>query len=182
VKARIAAVAAALIAAVVVANAAVFVYYPANVQIVPQEPPIVFEYGSNANQADLRGNTIEVSIAQNKTAVNITLHPTLQYTYYYDILVVDNVDTANAYYVNFYVVNTNYTASFQEAYLVINGTKYLIQNGQFVLPTPLTLNAGANVSIGLLFYAPDSQQFQGNVTIDLQLVYSPTTETFQTLP
>jgi len=181
VKARIVALAAALIAAVAVANAAVFVYYPANVKVVPQQPPIVFDEGTNANQADLLGNTIEVSIAQNKTEVNITVHPTLQYTYYYNILVVNNTDS-NAYYVNFYVNFTNFTASFQEAYLVINGQKYLIQNGQFVLSTPLTLNANEYINVSLLFYAPDSQQFQGNVVIDLQLVYSPTTETFQTLP
>ncbi len=173
---------AALAVSIAVANAAVFVYYPVGVTAIPQKPDVVFAPGTNAGNTDLGGNTITVNIGVNATNATIVVHPTLEYTYYYDILVVKNNGT-QAYYVNFYVSDANYTAAgFTNAYLVVDGVKYPIVAGQLVLANNLQLAAGANITIGILFYAPDDAKFNGNAAISLNLVYSPVNETAPNLP
>jgi len=185
---RLVAVAALALTAALVANAAVFVYYPAIINVEPVQPDIVFDLGTNANKPDLANNTITVTIpgtagtTGNQTEITITVHPTLQFTYYYDIFTINNTGGVT-YYVNFYIYSSNVTSAFAEAYLVVNGTKIPLNATGFASDVNLELPAGDHFSVGLLFYAPDSQVFpQDPVQINLTVVYSPVDETFQPLP
>lgn len=73
--------------------ASVFAYYPFQLQVQPVEPLVIFEYGSNANQSDLgAGNTIAVTLGDNKTSVTITIHPTYHTTYYKNVTRIVNSD------------------------------------------------------------------------------------------
>jgi len=84
----------ALLGTLTVATATVFVYFPMNVSVNQQSPPITFELDTNAGQQDVgAGNTIEVSLGANKTSATLTLHPTYQKTLYTDILQISNGDT-----------------------------------------------------------------------------------------
>ncbi len=191
-RSRIVLALAVLATAALVANAGVFVYYPAEVYAFPQKPVVYFAAGTNAGNNDLNGTTIDVTVGTNGTVASIAVHPTLGYTYYHDILQVQvDANAQGTIYVNFYVAQTNYTqAGFAEVYLVINGQKYFLAQGNYALATPLTLNPGDTLSIGLLFYAPDDTVFQDNdnngrfdpAYIQLTLVYSPNNEAFQPLP
>lgn len=183
-KKRLAVALAVVAVAAVVANAAVFVYYPATIQVQPQKPPVAFQTGTNSNGNDLNGTQISVTIGTNGTEAAIALHPTLGYDYYYDILQVKNNDD-QAYYVNFYVAASNVTSvGIAEAYIVIDGVKYPVVAGQLLLANNTLLNAGQTLSIGVLFYTPDGAQLNvnGKGVIDLYLVYSPVNEQPQTLP
>jgi hypothetical protein len=88
-----------------IVNASVFVYYPINLTISPQEPPVVFSAGSNANKRDLGDKTITVSTSNSGTSLTIEVHPTLQRNYYYDIAKIENNDGSNTYYIKFRVTN-----------------------------------------------------------------------------
>jgi len=85
---------ALLIAVVIsIAFAGVFVYYPMEVILQPVSPPVYFDEGNNSNQNDLRsGNKISVSIGDNKTSLNIVVHPTYRVTYYKNVSIVYNND------------------------------------------------------------------------------------------
>jgi hypothetical protein len=111
-----------------IVNASVFVYYPINLTISPQEPPVVFSAGSNANVDgnDLWGETITVYIkdgvdTNEGTSLTIEVHPTLQRNYYYDIAKIKNNDDSNTYYIKFRVTTPITDNGVNEAYLVING-------------------------------------------------------------
>ncbi len=179
------AVALAVVAlAALVANAAVFVYYPAYVNVQAQKAPVKFAAGTNAGQPDINGNTIVVTVQQNGTEATLTLHPTLEYNYYYDILRVVN-QGQQAYYVNFYINTSNITSiGITEVYIVVNGTKYLAIPGQVVMPQNVLLNANQQLIIGILFYSPDDAVFNLNATgrMELFLIYSPVNEAPQPLP
>ncbi|MEM4686820.1 MAG: hypothetical protein QXY67_04980, partial [Zestosphaera sp.] len=60
-----------------IVNASVFVYYPVTLKISPQQPPVVFQEGTNTNTTDLWGKTITVNIGNEGTSLKITVHPTL---------------------------------------------------------------------------------------------------------
>jgi hypothetical protein len=109
-------------------NASVFVYYPINLKISPQRPPVVFSAGSNANVSgnDLCGETITVYIkdgvdTNEGTSLTIEVHPTLQRNYYYDIAKIKNKDT-NTYYIKFRVTSRTNDDNVNVAYLIINNT------------------------------------------------------------
>jgi hypothetical protein len=111
-----------------IVNASVFVYYPINLTISPQEPPVVFSAGSNANVDgnDLWGETITVYIkdgvdTNEGTSLTIEVHPTLQRNYYYDIAKIKNKDT-NTYYIKFRVTSRTNDDNVNVAYLIINNT------------------------------------------------------------
>jgi len=92
---------ALLVAALAIANAAVFVYYPMSVTLQPSRPAVYFEPGSNANKPDVMygdGNTITVTVDSAGAQASITVHPTYQRTYYEDVLKITNQDN-QAYYV-----------------------------------------------------------------------------------
>lgn len=84
-------------AASTVALASVFVYNPLTVNINPVSPPVIFDLGSNANQADLAGNTIEVTLGADQASATVTIHPTFQTTYYKNITLIKNTDTTTYY-------------------------------------------------------------------------------------
>jgi len=175
---------AVLAIAALVANAAVFVYYPATVEVQAQKAPVKFQAGTNAGAPDLNGNTIQVTIGTNGTDAIITVHPTLEYNYYYDVLRIVNTGQ-QGYYVNFYVNQSNLAdIGIAEVYIVVNGTKYPALPGALVAPKNIFLNANQKLIIGILFYSPDDAVFNLNTTgtLNLFLVYSPVNETVQPLP
>ena len=190
-------VAALVLAGALVANAAVFVYYPVSVTMQPTKPDIVLVPGTNANQTDLAGNVISVIIPGflnnangNQTTATIVIHPTLQYNYYHDIIRIRNNGNIT-YFVNIYINSTNVTAAFPLAYIVIDGVKYTIPPaGNFISINNIQILSGQELIVGFLLYAPDNQPFPQNpnttqilpVTLDLMVVYSPTNTDFQPLP
>ena len=110
-----------------IVNASVFVYYPINLTISPQNPPVVFSTGSNSNERDLWDKTITVDItdgvADNEgTRLTIEVHPTLQKNYYYDIARIKNNDDKHTYYIKFRVTSCINDDRVYEAYLIINNT------------------------------------------------------------
>ncbi len=80
-----------------VANASVFVYYTSSLSLQTSQPPVYLKEGSNANQPDLFGNTITVTVGSAGASASLTLHPTYGKTYYKNVLEVVNQDTTNAY-------------------------------------------------------------------------------------
>ncbi len=110
-----------------IVNASVFVYYPITLTISPQNPPVVFSSGSNANGRDLWDKTITVSISDG-TSLTIEVHPTLQRNYYYDIAKIKNNDDSNAYYIKFRVTTPITDSRVDKAYLIINNTNTKAQH------------------------------------------------------
>ena len=109
---------ALLLVAVPLAYAGVIVSYPISGTVNYVAPTIVFEGGTNANQTGLGGNTISVTIGQNKTSATFSIHITYQTVEYHDILVIRNTDAANAYWVGF-SATTNLPAAVYNATLLI---------------------------------------------------------------
>ena len=190
---------ALLIAVVIsIAFASVFVYYPMEVTLQPVEPPVYFKKGSNAGADDLgSGNSISVSIGDNKTSLSITVHPTYQVTYYKNVSIVYNSD-AKSYKVCF-KVNTPLEdlPPDSEAYLYI----YDKNNGRSLsghpTPTPsgslaqidltstgttcvtTTLDSNKFYEIDLYIYIPEGYNVgmtSGTTyTANLLLIYTPQT-------
>ncbi len=168
----------ALAATASIAFASVFVYYPVSVSVSPVAPPIVFEEGSNANQPDLGGNTITVTLGANQTSASITVHPTYQTTYYKNITVIKNTDTANAYYITIRV-NTALPADYA-------GSQLIIQTGTGSVAVDLTatgdtvigqIPAGGSWEIDLSFSIPEGSRLPAAATASIQLIYSNSAET-----
>lgn len=96
----------------------------------------------------------------------MTLHPTYQITYYKNITFVKNLDTTNSYHVWFETSQpTNFTVANAYLKLIINdtstGTVYaldLTSNGDIV--GPITLNAGANLTIDVQSYYPEGEAYR----------------------
>jgi len=76
-----------------IAFASAFQYYPTYITLSPVAPPVTFDNGNNANQADLGQNTITVTLGANKTSLSITIHPTYQTAYYKNTTIINNTDT-----------------------------------------------------------------------------------------
>jgi len=168
----------ALAAAASVAFASVFVYYPVSVSVSPVAPPIIFENGSNANQPDLAGNTISVAIGANQTSVAITVHPTYQITYYKNITIINNTDTANAYYVTIRV-NTALPATYAGSELIIQTATgpvavNLTATGDTVIGQ---IPAGGSWEVDLKFVIPEGAPLPAAATASIQLIYSNSAET-----
>jgi hypothetical protein len=111
-----------------IVNASVFVYYPINLTISPQQPPVVFLAGSNSNKRDLWDKTITVITSNSGTSLTIEVHPTLQRNYYYDIAGIINNDGSNAYYIKFRVTEPITDSRVDKAYLIINNTNTKAQH------------------------------------------------------
>ena len=166
-------VAAALAAGAV--GASVFVYYPVTLNVAYQAPPIVFEAGSNAGQPDLNGNTIDVSIGQNKTSATITIHPTYQTTYYLGVLNITNTDQNNAYYVRLRLSGTSSVgATITVKVIDSNGNEVFSVNttnpesGWYQIP------AGATYRVDIVVNLPEGNYIGTGTTdtFNLQLIYS----------
>jgi len=180
---------AALAITLAVVNASVFAYYPITVTITGVQP-VVFDYGSNANQPDLgKDNNIAVALGANRASAAITIHPTYQHTYYHDVLEVKNTDTDKSYYVAFRV--TRSISDWPQnsiAKMIINDS-----DNQKKLEVDLTasgttewigpLSAGDYYRIDFYIYYPEGSQLPSNTQVQLQLIYSPQNpSTIPTIP
>jgi hypothetical protein len=172
--------------------ASVFVYYPASITVSPVSPPVVFATGSNANQSDLLGNTIAVSIGSNATSLNVTIHPTYQVTYYKNIAKIANNDQ-QTYYVYLRVQSpaTELPSGSQLILYIYNANAGRSLSG-YPQPTPtsgsyeasldlttsgstsqITLNSGSSVELDVYVYIPEGATLPSSpVTAQLLLVYT----------
>jgi len=181
----------ALAVAAAAVNAAVFAYYPITVNITGVRP-VVFDYGSNANQPDLEaGNYIDVTLGSNSTSVTIKIHPTYQHTYYRNIALVRNIDTDKAYYVAFRVtqpISDWPDGSVAKMIVYTSGTP-----GTKVLEVDLKqqyttvwigpLSAGDYYRIDFYIYYPEGHPLPDGTQVQVQLIYSPqNTEQAPTVP
>ena len=169
-----------------IVNASVFVYYPINITITPQNPPIVFVEGDNANQRDLWDNTIiTVNIGDSGTSLAIEVHPTLQRNYYYDIARIKNNDISNTYYIKFRVTQAITDNRVNEAYLIISdsGTQYQIDLMDENLQPNEWISLGASGELRVDLYIVLSGYDGSSISVRVDLIYSTTdTETPPELP
>ena len=170
-----------------IVNASVFVYYPINITITPQQPPIVFVGGDNANQRDLWGNTITVNIGDSGTSLAIEVHPTLQRNYYYDIARIKNNDISNTYYIKFRVTQAITDNRVNEAYLIISdsGTQYKIdlRGGNLQPDEWISLGTSGELRVDL-YIVLSGYDGSSSISVGVDLIYSATstTETPPELP
>ncbi|ALL00408.1 hypothetical protein Pyrde_0358 [Pyrodictium delaneyi] len=164
-------------------SASVFVFYPGDVTAQYTEPPVKVFPGSNAGQRDLNGARINVAIGANQTSVSLALHPTYQITYYKNITFVKNLDTTNSYYVWFKTSQpTNFTVTNAYLKLIINDTSTgdiyvldLTNSGDIV--GPITLNAGANLTIDVQSYYPEGEALPaGVITAGFEIIIGTVNE------
>ncbi|MEB3846097.1 MAG: hypothetical protein GSR83_03510 [Desulfurococcales archaeon] len=177
---------AGLALALALVNAAVFVYYPMSIGLSPQKPPVYFDLGSNANQKDLWGNTISVSLSEANTNLAVQVNPTYQDNYYKNITVIKSQDTSNTYYILFDVTDAITDTNVTTAELIVSdssgapiATIDLKSTG--VQPSSwITVNPGETLTISLeLTITPDSgvtystspSLADGSATV--KLIYSP---------
>jgi hypothetical protein len=177
---------AGLALALALVNAAVFVYYPMNITVSPQKPPVYFDYGSNANQNDLMGNTISVAISEASTSLSIQVHPTYQVNYYKNITVIKSQDTANAYYILFDITDPISDSNVDSANLIISdssGTPIAtidLKNTGTQPTSWITVNPGDTLTVSLnITITPssgatyDTSPSLGDGSATVKLVYSP---------
>jgi hypothetical protein len=165
-----------------IAYASVFVYYPMTITTTVVDPPVVFDYGSNANQADLQGsNTISVSISSQNTSITITLHPTYQNTLYKNVSLIKNLDT-KAYNVYIRVLTPLSLPASSVATLQIrslDGTTIIASVD--LLSTGTTsigsLAAGGIWSMWVSYTIPEQSSPPPTTSATLQLIYTPSSET-----
>ncbi|MFZ8822766.1 MAG: hypothetical protein ACO2O0_01240 [Desulfurococcales archaeon] len=170
--------------------ASVFVYYPVTVNLLPVNPPVRFQPGSNANRDDLggsgfpyTGHTIGVSIGPDGASLELTLHPTKQHNYYLDVSRIENADD-KAYYITVRVITAATLPSGSVARLLIYDAPSggsiaidvnLLATGDTPTP-PVAIPAGAVWRIDLYIYIPEGS-FVSATSASLQLIYSPSSET-----
>ena len=158
-----------------IVNASVFVYYPINLKISPQQPPVVFIPGSNSDGTDLWGSTITVNIGGGGTNLSIEVHPTLQRNYYYDIVKIRNNDNNNAYYLKFRVISPISDERVSEAYLIIGGDyseKIDLKQGGLQPSVWFTLSTSSELRVDL--YLVLTGYTGGGITVEVDLIYSTT--------
>ncbi|MEM0474174.1 MAG: hypothetical protein QXS11_02625 [Zestosphaera sp.] len=166
-----------------IVNASVFVYYPVTLTIRPQEPPVVFHEGTNAGKPDLRGNKITVNIGNEGTSLEITVHPTLQKNYYYDIAKIVNQDNNdNVYYIKFRVTNPITDDGVVNASLIIRDTNdhYLIDlktTGLQPNNNWISLQASGELHVDLYLELSDYPGNEVSVSVDLIITTTGTAET-----
>jgi len=157
-----------------IVNASVFVYYPIILTISPQNPPVVFSAGSNANKKDLWGETITV-ITGDGTSLTIEVHPTLQRNYYYDIARIKNNDGSNTYYIKFRVTKSITDSRVDEAYLIINGDYNINLKSGGVQPNDwIVLSSSSEFRVDL--YIELNSYGSGDITAEVDLIISTTEE------
>lgn len=174
----------AIAALVGIVNATVFVYYPISVTVSPQPPPVIFRPGTNANKTDLWGETIEVIVEDYGTKLTITVHPTVQRNYYYDIVKIFNRDENNAYYAKFRVLTPITDERISKAYLiVVNETEDIVSmidlmSSGLQPDVWIELNAYSILRVDLYLELTDYEltdyQDGDPVTAKIDFIYSPT--------
>ena len=174
------------------AFASVFVYYPITVNLSPVNPPIVFQYGRNANEDDLgNGNIIGVSIGPDGARLTLTLHPTRQHNYYKEVSLIENTD-GKAYYITVRVNSAANLPSGSVARLLIydrpiGGT--LVANVNLLATGDTSASATISASgtpgsvwrIDLYIFIPEGSSVSATSAF-VQLIYSPSSETPPEVP
>ncbi|MCC6009918.1 MAG: hypothetical protein LM588_02855 [Fervidicoccaceae archaeon] len=171
---------AGLMAMVFVA-ASVFAYYPLSITVSPTTPPVTFATGSNSNQNDLGpGNTITVSLGSNSASASVTVHPTYQKTYYKDVLRITNSDSKTY---NVYIRVDTAIASFPAGSTIL---LKIYDSGTPIATVPLTstgtvsigsLSGGGAWEVDVEVYIPEGSSLPSSATANLQLIYTPSSET-----
>ncbi|MEB3758261.1 MAG: hypothetical protein GSR87_00110 [Desulfurococcales archaeon] len=163
---------AGLALAVTIVNAAAFIYYPLNVELNVQKPPVYFGLGSNGNGADLWGNVINVTITDANTSLAVQVHPTYQLNYYKNISVIKNQDPNNAYYIMFNVTDAIIDTNVTSAELIITNASSV------VLATIDLKQTGLQPATGWIEIDPNE-----TFTVSLEVIITPgTTVTYNTTP
>ena len=158
-----------------IVNASVFVYYPINLTISPQEPPVVFSAGSNANKRDLGDRTITVITSNSGTSLTIEVHPTLQRNYYYDIAEIKNNDDSNTYYIKFRVTEPITDSRVDKAYLIINedyNNKIDLKSSGVQPNDWIELSSSSEFRVDL--YIVLNSVGSGDITVGVDLIISTT--------
>ncbi len=171
---------------IAIVNASVFVFYPINVSLQGQAPPIVFSTGKNANQADLWGNTIGVTLDSTNTTLTLTLHPTWRTNLYKNISLIVNLDTTRTYYIKFNVTSPFTNAKITSAILYIKNLAGTTTYGTVnLLTSGLQPNSWISISNNpsklrldlIVIYTPANTDTPNsaapNDSCTIQLVYSP---------
>ena len=173
--------------ALAVVNASVFTYYPVNITLEPQQPPLIFKYGSNTKKSDLWGTTITADIGAANTSLALTVHPTYQTTYYKDIARIKNQDS-NSYYVAI-KVNTPFTGPSEAKLLIYSGSTNvaivdLLTTGTTTWLGPISAGSEWRMDLNITIPEPQTGSYSSSApTISqpkasIQLIYSPqSTET-----
>ena len=178
------------------AFASVFVYYPITVNLSPVNPPIRFDYGSNANGYDLGGsgdpytsNTIGVTIGPAGTSLILTLHPTRQHNYYKEVSLIENTD-GKAYYITIRVVTAAVLPPGSVALLLIFdelGSRVaevdLLATGDTSATSTIAASGtpGSIWRIDLYIFIPEGSTPSATSAF-VQLIYSPSSETPPAVP
>jgi len=184
----------ALAIAVAVVNASVFVYYGLTVNISGTTAEVRFAYGANANQGDLAGQDIIVTLEGSfNTKATITIHPTNEKTYYRDVLRIENYGVSHIYYgwikVNTPISDGDITSanlyvkdSSGNIIATINLKSSTLQGGGFQIPAATSSGSPPTVTPGRL-YIDIEIQISRNVDAGtktgsavLELIYSPSSE------
>ena len=161
--------------------ASVFVYLPINMRLTQISPPITFALGTNANQADLEGNTIGVSLGTNSSSATLSLHPTYQTTYYEDILKINDAGTKN-YNVTLRVVTPVSLPSGGWAKLIVKTgtTTYSIDLTTSGDTSLGTIASGSSWQVDVEIYIPEGNALV-TTSASLQLIYTPESGTPPTI-
>ncbi len=177
------AVALLAIAAVAsVAFASVFVYYPGTVTAYYQRPPVVWSSDSNTNATDLEGQEIKVITGSNATTLSVEVHPTYEYTYYKGIAKISNVGT-RSYNVYIRIIESadfgDISGASVELILHTSNSVQVLDMTESEGKTygPFLLNSGEDISVDIQYYLPSGVKLPSSVTFQIQLIYTPGSET-----
>ncbi|MEB3846199.1 MAG: hypothetical protein GSR83_04025 [Desulfurococcales archaeon] len=186
-----------LVASASIAMAAVFIYYPLQINVNPSRPPIIFSPGSNAGQNDLWGQPISLSLGANQTSATITVHPTYRVSYYENITIINNTDSSNTYDLYIKVVNpvtvgSGGLPSGSEVKLCLysqGATRDLTgypkpepRSGTYIACVDLTstglthigqISGGSTLEGDLYYYIPEGYKLPSSLSADLHLIYTP---------
>ena len=169
-----------IIVAAGIAYAGIVVIYPITGSVSEENPPVVFEEGSNSGSPGLNGGTVEVSIGDNGASAVLSLQATYQTTYVVNILKIANNDASNTYYVKVAVVSPIAADEVSEAKMLIDidgdGTvDTSLDLTSTVSPVTFTLPAGSTATVSFKFVIAEDQSFTGTLNFELSLYYSPET-------
>ncbi len=144
----------------VIVFAGLAVIYPVTGTVSEVKPPVVFVLGSNANAAGLWGTPLTVTLGTNQTSASLSLQATYGETYVKDILLINNTDTVNSYYVQLYVTSPLNSTKFTGADMLIDlnndGVPDIVVNLLNTSISPVFLiPAASNVTVSFNFTIPE---------------------------
>lgn len=180
----VASIIALLITSIALASA--FAYYPLTITATPQAPRVVFQTGSNANQPDLGGKTIAVSIGANGTSASVTINPTYRETYYRNVLKLYNGDSRDmsVWIVFTYLSNTLPQGSIVRLFFYDVATNMKVKELDITSPTlnsPISIGsiaAGKTWQIDIYVNITEGISIVGaSYSANAKLVYTPSSET-----